>query len=84
MRSEIMSTFKTIIEINDEVFIRSEIAAKRPEHQRLGLTDSVLLELGKDNTTLLTSDLDLYLAAAQLDFDVINYRHIQSSRPDFS
>jgi hypothetical protein len=55
----------------------------RDEFIRLGLTDSVLLELGRSGATLLTVDLDLYLAALDAGLNVINYNHLKENRPDF-
>src|SRR5580693_521311 len=53
-----------IISNADERVIESRVAVQRPEYIRLGLTDAVLLELARCcGATLLTIDLNLYLAA---------------------
>jgi hypothetical protein len=42
----------------------------------------VLLEVLQSESTLLTSDFDLYFAATSLGLRAINYRHIQEQRAD--
>ena len=60
-----------------ETYIPSNVAVQRQEYLRLGLTDSVLLELTVSSAFLLTTDLGLYLAAANAKLPVENYNHIK-------
>lgn len=83
-RSQIGSAFAEIIGRIEESYVPSVDAASMPEHLRLGITDSVLLLLAKTDATLLTADLDLYLAAAHRNLSTINYNHIREQRADYS
>lgn len=62
-----------------ESYIPSQAAAERPEYQRLGLTDAALLQclIFDSARTLLTADLELYLAAATSGRDAINFNHLR-------
>ena len=46
---------------------------------RLGLTDAGLITCVRSGHCLLTTDLDLYLAAASLSGDVVNFNHIRQN-----
>ncbi len=45
--------------------------------QRLGLTDAAAIELGSASTSILTDDLDLYLAAANAGLPCQNFSHLR-------
>ena len=62
-RTRIMETFRLLLGGVDERLERSAKAAERSEFVALGLADAGLLEAAESNATLLTDDLDLYLAA---------------------
>lgn len=47
---------------------------------RLGLTDSAVVQLGRTNVTVLTDDLDLYLATATAGRNPINFTHLRAQR----
>ena len=64
-RSLIFDTLRAVIHDNIEVVVRSRVASSRNEFNKLGLTDSVLLEVVSEETPLITVDMDLYLAALQ-------------------
>ena len=64
-RSLIFDTLRAVIHDNIEVVVRSKVASSRSDFNRLGLTDSVLLEVVSEETPLITVDMDLYLAALQ-------------------
>jgi hypothetical protein len=83
IKSEVSMRLGAIIAAADERVIESKIAVMRSEYVRLGLTDAVLLELACFGATLLTIDLDLYLAALAAGLNAINYNHIKELRPDF-
>ncbi len=82
-RTEASKTLAVIVQASKESYIRSHIAVEVPEYHRLGVTDCVLLLLTRSNGTLLTTDLDLYLAAARAELPVINYNHIREARSDY-
>jgi hypothetical protein len=74
-RTHIFQTFARIIPTCQERFLESQHASEVREFLRLGLTDSVLLELAKDDGTLLTDDFDLYFAAVARGYNAINFTH---------
>lgn len=61
----------------DKNYVSSAAAMTRGEYSRLGLTDAVLLHLADTGATLLTADLDLYLAASRAGYPVFNFNHIR-------
>ena len=71
--------FIQAVTVVDERFVKSADAVERGEFQRLGLTDSTLLALGREPATLLTADLHLYLAATSAGYQAENFNHL---RPD--
>jgi hypothetical protein len=84
IKSEIAAVLARMIAEADEQFVESRQAVGRAEYIRLGLTDSVLLTQATTGATLLTSDLQLYLAAEYARLSVINYNHIRDElREDF-
>jgi hypothetical protein len=74
-RSHIFQTFSRLIAEFDEKYIASKGISTTRAFMRLGLTDSVLLELVKSDGTLLTDDFDLYITATGLGHKVINFTH---------
>lgn len=63
-----------------ETYVPTIKAAAHPAYRRLGVTDAVLLTLTASGGTLLTADLDLYLAALQAGHAAQNYNHIRERR----
>lgn len=80
--SRLVDAFREFMTRAVEQVVASSDAARRSEFARLGLTDCVLLELARTGATLFTADIHLALAAADADFDVVNYNHIRDHRPD--
>ena len=78
-RSEILSTFRTLIkEKSKETVIASANAVDHVKFLRLGLTDVALLSQASLTTPLITVDLDLYLEALRQDADsAFNFNHIR-------
>lgn len=83
LRSRLARFLAVIINESEEVFISSKAATQSSEYIRFGLTDVVLLTMAHSGATLLTSDLDLYLAASRAKLKAINFTHLQAARPDF-
>jgi hypothetical protein len=79
-RSAIYNVFRVLVEdpIHIERAIESKSAVSRPEFVRLGLTDSVLLHLATESHTLLTADVDLYLAACKQGLRAENFNHYRN------
>ena len=77
-RSLIFGTLRAFIDETEEVFVDSKTAAGNSKFIRLGLTDAALLEVVSRSNPLITTDLDLYLAASAVDGDAaFNFFHYQ-------
>jgi hypothetical protein len=76
-RSQIRMVLRRFIDAGDEIMVASRTGAAQDEFLRLGLTDSVLLSLGSPSTTLLTTDLDLYIAAGRRGQAAENFNHFR-------
>lgn len=72
MRSEIMLTFRALIDRAEETAVSGRIAAASPNFIRLGLTDTAISSLDPAEKELLTVDHDLHVACARSGFDVVN------------
>jgi hypothetical protein len=70
---------RNLVERSSELHVPSAVAVAHTEFPRLGLTDSVLLELLLNHGVLVTADLDLYLAAQRLVSvnRSINFNHLR-------
>lgn len=80
-RTEIFKFFHAYIQSADEHYCESRHAITRKEFIRLGLTDSVLLhEMDEtDSLILLTTDLNLYLAALDEGYQVQNFNYLRDA-----
>ncbi|WP_419936461.1 PIN domain-containing protein [Candidatus Palauibacter sp.] len=75
-RSRFLRTPRNVIEQGEEVVVASAEASRNADFERLGLTDAALLETVSGETPLLTTDLDLYRAAARRNpQSAFNYWH---------
>lgn len=83
IRSQTSVVLGKIISKSEEVYVESSRAINRDEYVRLGVTDAALLTLAVTGGTLLTVDLDLFLAAGKSGLSAINYNHLRAARPDF-
>ena len=64
--------------ILNEAEIASVRAADEPVYRRLGLVDAAIVAVARDRKcTVLTDDLDLYLALVRDQIDVINFTHLR-------
>ena len=77
LRSLLGVALLDIVDASTEIHVAAEVAALAPEYLRLGLTDAVLLELGRTDRVLLSDDLDLCLAAELRGYPVINYNYLR-------
>jgi hypothetical protein len=75
-RRQVYLAFRALMPSTDEIYIESKRAAEDAVFPRLGITDSVLLNLAMENRIFLTADLDLYLEASRRDLRVINFNHL--------
>lgn len=74
-RTHIMKTFRGLLAKLDERHRPCVEVAERPEFVVLGLADAALLALDDSDATLLTADLDLYLAARRAGRPAVNFTH---------
>lgn len=74
-KSQILLTLAVISHDFAEIYHPSRDASEGAEFTRLGLTDSVLLDIGRPDTVLLTTDNGLYLAALERGQQAINFNH---------
>ena len=77
-KKKIFLAFRAIIESTVEIMISSKIASRRNEFLYLGLTDSVLLELGSQNYSILTTDSRLCYEAQNAGIATINFNHLRN------
>jgi hypothetical protein len=76
-RREILFVLQKLACSSREAYIPSQTAAQRREFLHLGLTDSSIIEACSNGATLLTTDLDLYLAVLATGAQAINYHHLR-------
>lgn len=76
-KSEIFKVLRSVVASSEETYVPSRKASERKEFVRLGLTDASLIEMSSDETTVLTADLDLYLAVLNKGASAINFNHIR-------
>ena len=73
--------FKTIFSENvknvKELYLESFIASSKDHFKIVGLTDSALIELSKNNYLIITNDLPLFHYLQNVNVDAINYNHIR-------
>jgi hypothetical protein len=74
-RTQIFQRFRLILNAFEERYVESSRAAEQNEFVRLGLADAAQLDLAGESHTLLTVDLDLYLAAIGRGFKAENFNH---------
>ena len=79
-RSRIFGVLQTLIETTEEKAVESRVAARNSNFRRLGLTDAALMEIVSASNPLITTDLDLYLAASAKEagaaFNFAHYRNL--------
>ena len=83
-KEEIRLCLKRIIELTEESYIKSVDAVRNSHYSFLGLTDAALLEFantgkGPSKITLLTTDLDLYIASFSSKIQSINFNHYRDN-----
>lgn len=78
-RTLLYETFRTVIHATNENVVSSKTASDAKEFVRLGLTDAALLEIMTGERSLLTADLDLYLATLKRGGSAINFFHLKQT-----
>ncbi len=83
-REAISRRLAGVIAIVEERLVRSEVVVSRDVFLRLGLADAVLMEAAASDLTIVTADLELYLAASNAGLQVVNFTHVRANlRADF-
>jgi hypothetical protein len=72
---QIATVFRGLIKRMNEIYIASAAASSRSEFLRIGLSDSALLEIGKQDIVILSVDHDLYMAALAAGYAAVNFNH---------
>lgn len=76
-RTFLFKVFDGFIQKVTEKYFESRQSSKLPDFSKLGLADTVLLELASTTDSLLTADLELYLAASKKGRNVLNFNHLR-------
>ncbi len=74
-RDRISAALKALVGGTEERSVPSRTAVPAPDFIRLGLTDCALMQFTDNTETLLTVDLDLYLAALRRGHRAVNFNH---------
>ncbi len=73
----LLDSLKILVKTILEIYTPSEQLVDQNYYFRLGLTDVGLLKIIKDGAMLLTTDLDLYLAALEMGAHAENFNHLR-------
>jgi hypothetical protein len=77
-RHLVREILKQTISLLTEAEIASTRAADEPVYPRLGLVDAAIAAVAREHKcTVLTDDLDLYLALQRDQIEVINFTHMR-------
>jgi predicted nucleic acid-binding protein len=76
-RSQIQNVFRAIIRQYREICVASTNASDRQEFIQLGLTDTVILEIAKSDVVVVSTDLDLCIAAEIAEYSCVNFNHLR-------
>lgn len=76
-RSHVLEIFRCVIESTQETYVPSHKASAHKDFVRLGLTDASLINISSEDTTVLTTDLGLYLAVLEKGMPAINFNHVR-------
>lgn len=77
-RSRLFRKLRHMIQKSEEVVVSSEVASNNTAFEQLGLTDAVLLEAITMETSLVTTDLRLYLEAIEAGYTALNFTHLRA------
>lgn len=76
-RTKVFETLGVIIKTTTEYYYESRRAADSNVFIRLGLADAALMGTCDSQISLITADLDLYLAALNNGHEALNFNHIR-------
>lgn len=78
--SALRNTLSELLSTQREEFEPSAAVAEHGSFLRLGLTDSAILRLVEREVPVITTDLDLYLAACKTNPNAINFTYLRQER----
>ncbi len=78
-KSRILRTLGDFVGKHEEIQHPSKSAVNAPYFVRMGLTDSLVLEIMQDGLPLLTDDYDLYLQAMNSNCLAFNFNHLRQA-----
>jgi len=76
-KTEIGVAFRKLIQTIREIYVSSVDASSRDEFLGIGLADTALLEVSKQDIMILSVDLNLCLAAQAAGYPAINFNHVR-------
>lgn len=76
-RSAISEVLRAIARTSEERSVPSATASQNPAFIRLGLADAAVIESLTSEAVVLTTDLDLYLAALAQGKQAVNFNHLR-------
>ena len=79
LKERLLAALGQFVAIASEERPESRLVVAESVFTRLGLTDAGLITCVRSGNCLLTTDLDLYLAAASLSGGVVNFNHIRQN-----
>lgn len=80
LRGQCLAALGCLVSDWDERWTAASDLVREAVYTRLGLTDSAVLQEADTNTTILTDDLDLYLAVSAVKRTSINFTHLRAER----
>lgn len=76
-KTKIRKVFRAIVTGISETYVPSSVGVGHSEFLRLGLTDASIIERSSSSVTVLTTDLDLYLAVEARGVRAVNFNHLR-------
>lgn len=77
IRTQYYQEFKKQLHVLDEKYVASSSVSQNSYFARCGLTDSVIVDLARNQYLVLTADLKLALLLGREGIDVINFNQIR-------
>ena len=77
-KSKIYAVFRNFIQNTSEIYIASTDACSRNEFFRFGLADNAMLEIGRQQLVVLSTDARLCIAALNAGYEALNFNHYRN------
>jgi rRNA-processing protein FCF1 len=77
LRTAILPRLQAFLKTYEEKYVESRLVSEIPAYLRLGISDSVLLQLAQNGTLVLTDDLPLAQRLESASLPVINFNHLR-------